>query len=104
VTLELITTSRLKAYRACPRLHHNRYDLGIRPAEQAEALTFGTLGHVGLEAWWLNPTLPLPCAMKALAESPTKCKPLLRNDLENQIGPAHHPACLRARSTTPAAT
>ncbi len=49
----LITNSRLKAFRACPRLHDLRYVQGIRPLETAEALEFGTAMHTGLEAWWL---------------------------------------------------
>lgn len=49
----LITNSRLKAFRACPRLHDLRYVQGIRPLEDAEALAFGTAMHAGLEAWWL---------------------------------------------------
>jgi hypothetical protein len=48
----LLTTSRLTAYRTCPRLHKLRYLDGYRPAVEAETLRFGTLIHVGLEAWW----------------------------------------------------
>jgi hypothetical protein len=51
-TMQLITSSRLKDARACPRLHRIRYELGYRPAEEPEALRFGTLGHEGLKAWW----------------------------------------------------
>lgn len=50
--MNLITSSRLKDARACLRLHHLRYELGLRPAEDAEVLRFGTLVHAGLEAWW----------------------------------------------------
>lgn len=48
----LLTHSRIKSYRTCPRLHHLRYELGYRPAREADALRFGTLVHKGLEAWW----------------------------------------------------
>lgn len=51
--MELITNSRLKAFRACPRLHQLRYNEGIRPLEDAEALAFGSAMHAGLEAWWI---------------------------------------------------
>jgi hypothetical protein len=50
--MKLLTTSRGKDYRACPRLHHIQYDLGFRPIVEAEVLRFGTLMHRGLEAWW----------------------------------------------------
>ncbi len=51
-TLPLLTNSRLKAFRRCARLHFYSYELGYRPVEDAEALRFGTLIHLGLEAWW----------------------------------------------------
>lgn len=50
--MRLLTNSRMKDARLCPRLHHLRYGLGYRPAVEAEALRFGSLCHVGLEAWW----------------------------------------------------
>ncbi len=50
--MDLLTASRIKAFRRCPRLHHLRYGLGYQPATDAEALRFGTLLHRGLEAWW----------------------------------------------------
>jgi len=52
-SLPLITSSSLKKYRACPRLY--RYEIVdlVRPLHRSEAITFGTLGHRGLEAWWL---------------------------------------------------
>lgn len=62
----LLTSSRLKDARACPRLHQIRYELGYRPVEEAEALRFGTLMHVGLEAWWLGPTDRLEAALNAI--------------------------------------
>lgn len=49
---ELLTNSRAKAFRACPRLHHIRYNLAIAPATEPEFLRFGTLWHTGTEAWW----------------------------------------------------
>lgn len=53
--LEVLTTSELKAFRRCPREHHIAYRLGYRPVESAGALRFGTLIHLGLEAWWRAP-------------------------------------------------
>jgi hypothetical protein len=52
-TLSLLTTSRLKAARACQRYHHLRYELGYRAVVEEDVLRFGTLVHKGLEAWWL---------------------------------------------------
>jgi hypothetical protein len=51
----LLTSSRLKAARACQRLHRFKYVDGIRPAVEPEALRFGSLVHLGLEAWWKAP-------------------------------------------------
>lgn len=50
--LPLLTASRMRCFRACPRLHQLRYVEGWRPAVEAEALRVGTLVHAGLEAWW----------------------------------------------------
>ena len=49
--LPLLTNSEMAAHRACARLHHYRYDLGVRALESPEAARFGTLVHDGLEAW-----------------------------------------------------
>lgn len=48
----LLTASRLKAARACSRLHKLRYIDGYRPAVEPDALRFGTLWHKGLEAFF----------------------------------------------------
>lgn len=45
----LLTNSRLKSYRLCPRLHQYEYNLAVRPARPADALTFGTAFHAGME-------------------------------------------------------
>lgn len=50
--MELLTNSRLKSYRACPRQHHYLYTLGVRPVREAPALAFGTTVHTALEAYW----------------------------------------------------
>lgn len=50
----VLTNSRLKVFQACKRKHHYRYELGIERSdrETSEALTFGSMMHKGLEAWW----------------------------------------------------
>lgn len=53
--MNLLTATRLRDSRACLRLHHNRYELGYRPVEDADNLRFGSLVHRGLEAWWRAP-------------------------------------------------
>jgi PD-(D/E)XK nuclease superfamily len=50
--LPVLSASRLHAARACARLHRYRYIDGIRPVQDAETLSFGSLIHRGLEAWW----------------------------------------------------
>lgn len=63
----LITTSRMKAFNACLRLHHYRYVLGYAPVTDSVALEFGTIFHAGLEAWWL--TFAEGRSLTALAEA-----------------------------------
>lgn len=50
--LPLVTNSRLRAYRRCPRYHDISYVQGYRPVETSAAMYFGTLVHLGLEGWW----------------------------------------------------
>jgi len=67
--LPLLTTSRLRDARACQRLHRYRYGLGYRPAVESDVLRFGTLGHLGLEAWWRaeDASAALDLALQAMA-------------------------------------
>lgn len=48
----LLTKSRLSCARKCKRLHEFEYELGYRPVDDEDALFFGTVVHLGLEAWW----------------------------------------------------
>lgn len=50
--MNLLTSSRMRAFRECARLHRLRYVDGWRAVRESEALRFGTLFHRGLEAWW----------------------------------------------------
>lgn len=52
--LPVLTTSRQACASRCQREHHYSYRLGYRSARDADALRFGTLIHLGLEAWWLS--------------------------------------------------
>lgn len=54
-TRDIITHSRLKTLRACPRKHYYRYELGAELSDgpsHSEALQLGTMVHACLEAWW----------------------------------------------------
>lgn len=53
-TRQLLTQSRLASARLCQRLHKMRYNDGYRALREEEALSFGTLMHNALEAWWLS--------------------------------------------------
>jgi len=52
IHLPVLTASETRTFRRCMREHHYSYRLGYRSAQRAQPLAFGTLVHVGLEAWW----------------------------------------------------
>lgn len=50
---ELVTISRMRAFRACARYHHLSYNERIEPVgDEAETLAYGSAGHLVLETWW----------------------------------------------------
>ena len=51
--LPVLSNSEAKDFRACARSHHYRYNLLRRPIGGDEATRFGSLWHLGLEAWHL---------------------------------------------------
>lgn len=53
VRLRVLTNSEQRTFRRCAREHHLAYGMGYRSVSKPEALRFGDLVHVGLEAWWL---------------------------------------------------
>lgn len=55
----LLTNSRLKAKRMCPRYHHFRYVKGYASARKSDALSFGSAFHLGMEHYWRDEPLPL---------------------------------------------
>jgi hypothetical protein len=63
----LITNSRLRAFRRCPRFHQHAYVDLVRPIEKSYALRFGTLVHLALEAWWSTSDNRLIAAMAAIS-------------------------------------
>lgn len=54
-TDQLLTTSRLSRARRCQREHRHYYIDEIRPIAEADALRFGSLIHLALQAWWSTP-------------------------------------------------
>lgn len=65
--LPVVTNSELKTFRRCVREHFHSYVLGVRSLAEAEALRFGSLFHLGLEAWWRAPSDQLAAAIDAMA-------------------------------------
>lgn len=53
--LPLLTNSRLRTFRECPRKHQFAYVEGWKPTVTGEALRIGSLIHLGLEQWWAAP-------------------------------------------------
>jgi hypothetical protein len=53
---DTLTFSSVRTYQTCPRKFFYRYELGLEKAaaETAETLFFGSMLHVGLEAFWLS--------------------------------------------------
>ena len=50
--MNLLTSSRMRSFRECARLHHLRYVDGWRSVRESEPLRFGSAFHEGLAAWW----------------------------------------------------
>jgi hypothetical protein len=52
-TFDMLTHSRIRSWQACHRKHYYEYELGIKrhDQEEADALRFGTIWHLALEAW-----------------------------------------------------
>lgn len=57
-----LTTSRVRAFRRCPREHQLRYGLRYEPVTTAHFTRFGTLFHVGREHWLRAAAAKLPVA------------------------------------------
>lgn len=51
---DVLTNSRIRCFQTCRQKEYFRYELGLERVDEdeAEALYFGTLFHLGLEAWW----------------------------------------------------
>jgi len=71
-----ITNSQMRCFRRCPREHYYTYTLGYRGLREAAALRFGSLVHLGLEAYFralktgMAPDDALAAALAALDASP----------------------------------
>ena len=51
-SLPVLSTSGISTYQTCPRLYWYRYERLVEPVLKPYALRWGTLWHLGLEAWW----------------------------------------------------
>lgn len=49
MSAQTLSHSRLACFRTCPRKHHIRYELGIRPEEKGFALRVGSAFHLALD-------------------------------------------------------
>ena len=51
---DVITNSRIRCFQTCRRKHYYDFEMGIvrHDEEDREALLFGTIWHLALEAWW----------------------------------------------------
>ncbi len=85
--MQILTASRLRCFRECPRKHHYRYDLGFRPVEDAHALRYGTLVHRALEAWWSDEHGRFAAAMRVLRKA--EAAPLDRARAEAMLAAYH---------------
>jgi hypothetical protein len=47
--LQLLTTSRMRAFKTCRKLHWFQYEIGLRPIVDSHALRFGTAMHQAIE-------------------------------------------------------
>ncbi len=50
--LKVLTISEIRSFKLCPQKHFFRYGLRRRPVQDAQTLRFGTLWHVGMQAFW----------------------------------------------------
>lgn len=51
---DVLTNSRIKVFQLCRRKHELQYEIGLerQDEEEAEAIFFGNLWHLGQAAWW----------------------------------------------------
>lgn len=70
VHLRLVSDSEMRVARACLRRHHYQYRKLRRALAKSEALRFGSLWHIGQEAWWRagagGPEVRLEAAITAM--------------------------------------
>lgn len=81
--MKLLTASRMKSFRACARQHHYAYVLGKRPLQDSAALSFGSIAHAALEAYW--PTGPANALDLALQHLPEDMDPFVRARAEAML-------------------
>lgn len=85
--MELLTSSRLKSFRACPRQHYHAHVQGYRPAREPAAMAFGTAIHEALAAWWSTGTAT--AFELALEHLPAGMDPFVRARAEAMLAGYH---------------
>jgi len=94
---DLLTASRLRAFRKCARFESLEYVRGWRPVHEDDSLAIGSLVHLGLAAWWEadstnDADAPLVAALAAVAGRATDqwkqilCEELMRGYHARWIG------------------
>ncbi len=70
--MERLTNSQLSSFRACRRLHYYRAEVCRLPIFTPRPLAFGTMSHLGLEAWWKEWSDRDPYPLEAAIEAAQK--------------------------------
>lgn len=82
---DVLTYSRAKTFQTCRRKAFYRYELGIRriDEEEREALVFGSLMHVALDAWWsfYKGENHVGCSDSAAGKCPAADRPALGQEV-----------------------
>lgn len=55
--MNVYTTSEVRTYQRCREEHRIAYGMLVWPAQQSDAMRFGTLIHAALERWWRAHTI-----------------------------------------------
>lgn len=66
--MNILTSSSLGAFRKCPQLYFNMFELRRVPVKEAAPLAFGKLWHKAMEAYWLKGKDAAIQAMKDVAD------------------------------------
>jgi len=54
MAIKYLTSSSLSTFRDCPRRYYYAFELQRAPVSVSDAISFGSLFHKAMEAWWQN--------------------------------------------------